>query len=494
MLRFYFILFFMLLHFIALAQQIVPQRLNDNINTFSHEYWPSITASDSILIFNRLITRNGYKNEDIYYSKKDSLGNWTKSLPFKTLNTEENEGAQTISADGRFMIFTSCNNRNSYGSCDLFYSIKIGEEWIPAQNLGSDINTKYWETQPALSADGTELYFVSNRPEGNGGMDIWHSKLRYVDDSGRMHWSTPKNLNINTPDNEMSPFIHIDNETLYFSSNGYGEEDQLDIFMATKKDNLFSVPRNIGAPINTKSDEIGFVVNAAGTTAYFSSDKEGHNRDIYSILLPETFRPRKVKIVQGRVLDAKSKKPIFAMIRATNTKDTTVYNTMSDMTNGNYLVCLTEGKDWQISVQAETYLFYSKILPDSLKSQHKNIFLKPIEKNARLTLHNIFFDTDKSILKEASKIELANVKQLLLQNPSLHIELNGHTDNQGAVEYNQKLSEDRARAVLVWLINNGIAPNRLTAKGYGELQPVATNETAEGRAQNRRTELKVVEY
>ncbi len=494
MLKLYFTVFFIGFTFFISAQHIIPQKLNSNINTSSHEYWPSITANDSILIFNRLNTQNGYKNEDIYYSTKDSLGNWTKSLPFKTLNTEENEGAQTISADGRFMIFTSCNNRNSYGSCDLFYSIKIGEEWMPSRNLGSDINTRYWETQPALSADGTELYFVSNRPSGKGGMDIWHSKLLYIDSTGQMHWSVPQNLNINTPKNEMSPFIHIDNETLYFSSNGYGEEDQLDIFMSTKKDSLFTTPVNIGPPINTDSDEIGFVVNAAGTTAYFSSNKEGNNRDIYSFPLPETFRPRKVKILQGKILDAKSKKPLFATIDVTNTEDTSAYHTVSDMTTGNYLICLTQGKDWQLSVQAETYLFYSKILSDSLKKQYKNIYLKPIEKNAILTLHNIFFDTDKSTLKEKSKSELRNVRQLLMQNPSLRIELSGHTDNQGSLSYNQKLSEDRAKAVLHWLVNNGISQNRLIAKGYGKLQPVATNETEEGRAKNRRTELKVIAY
>ncbi|PID89220.1 MAG: flagellar motor protein MotB, partial [Bacteroidia bacterium] len=417
----------------AKGQIPVSQRLSDSINTKNHEYWPSITANDSILIFNRLINKDGYKNEDFYYSTKDSAGNWTEAKPLVALNTYENEGAQTISADGQFMIFTSCNHPQSVGSCDLFYSFKHNGEWTPARNLGETLNTRYWETQPSLSADGTELYFVSNRPGGKGGMDIWHCKLLGFNETGGMQWSEPENLNINTPKNEMSPFIHSDNETLYFSSDGYTKKVGLDVFVARKTGATFSTPTNIGSPVNTDADEMGFIVNAAGTTAYFSSDQNANNRDIYSFPLPAKFRPKKVQILQGKVLNSKDKSPVFATLSLYAQNDrTATYNTITVLENGQYLLCLRKGKLWHLSVQADGYLFHSEridLQEEAPDMQQKNIELTPIEKNATLTLRNIFFDTDKATLKEESKAELQNVKQLLEQNPTLRIELSGHTDN-----------------------------------------------------------------
>ncbi len=482
----------------ANGQSHLPQRLDDNINTPNHEYWPSITANDSMLIFNRLIEENGYKNEEFYYSTKDSSGKWEKALPLKSLNTDENEGAQTISANGRFMIFTSCNNKQSVGSCDLFYSFKHGNRWTPARNLGKTLNTRYWETQPSLSPDGTELYFVSNRPNGKGGMDIWHSKLLGFDKNGEMQWSEPENLGINTPQNEMSPFIHRDNKTLYFSSDGYTKNTKLDVFISRKKGEIFSEPENIGAPINTDADELGFIVNSAGTTAYFSSDRGLSNRDIYSFPLPEKYRPEKVQILQGKVQNAKNNSSVFATLSLYVQGDSTAtYNTITTLEDGNYLLCLADEKIWHLSIQAEGYLFHSETLDlrnQNMNFQNKNIRLTPIEKDAKIRLNNIFFDTDKATLKEKSKAELQVIKQLLLQNPTLKIELSGHTDNQGSDQYNQKLSEARAKAVFNWLVSNGINTKRLVAKGYGESMPVATNETSEGRAENRRTELKVIAY
>lgn len=472
--------------------------MNSNINTEAQEYWPIVTADDKTLIFNRLMTTNGFKNEDFYYSTRDSLGGWSKALPLKTLNTEENEGAQTLSANGKFMIFTSCNHKDGYGSCDLFYSLKIGETWLPPRNLGSTINTKAWETQPALSADGTELYFVSNRAGGKGGMDIWHSKLLCIDQEGQMQWSAPTNLTINTPKSEMSPFIHSDNQTLYFSSNGYTQNPQFDIYLTRKKAGVFSTPENIGAPINTTADEVGFVVNTSGTTAYFSSDRQGDNKDIYSYSLPTCHRPQKVKILQGKVLNKINKQPLLASLSLQSLTDSTKrYHTLTDFENGSYLLCLTQGKEWRFSVQAEGFLFYSEkidLRTKNLVSTHKDILLAPLEKGAKLTLNTIFFDTDKATLKPSSIMELEHIKQLLLENPTLKIELSGHTDNQGTNAYNQRLSKARALSIYKWLLAQGIAAVRLSAKGYGESLPIATNETETGRAQNRRTELKVTAH
>lgn len=479
------------------GQQPQPQRLSNSVNTPLHEYWATIAANDSMLIFTRLVTTQGIRNEDLYFSTRDSEGNWHQALPLNALNTPENEGAQTLSANGHFMIFTSCNNQQSYGSCDLFYSIKIGENWLPPRNLGKRINTKAWETQPSLSADGTELYFVSNRVGGKGGMDIWHSKLQGIDEQGNMQWSAPTNLNINTAKDEMSPFIHADNQTLYFSSNGYKPTTDFDIYISRKDKTAFDTPENIGKPLNTTADELGFAVNASGTMAYFSSDRENGNRDIYSFPIPVAHRPKQVQIVQGKVQNKATQAPLAATLTLQALEDSTEYHTITDFSTGEYLLCLTQGKQWRLSAQANGYFFHSENIDlrnQDLAYQHRDIMLLPIQKGAKISLNNVFFDTDKASLKQESIIELEQVKLLLLHNPSLKISLSGHTDNKGTASHNQALSEARARAVYDWLIKQGISPQRLSAKGYGETVPTATNATEEGRTQNRRTELKVIEY
>lgn len=480
------------------GQEVSAIRMSDSINTHAEEYWPTISADGSTMIFNRLNTESDYENENFFYSTLDSLGNWSKALPLKNLNTTENEGASTISADGRFIIFTSCNQRGSYGSCDLYYSFKLGNRWLPAQNIGPSINTKAWETQPSLSADGTELYFVSNREGGKGGMDIWHSRLIKIDDKGRMHWTQPTNLNINTPKDEIAPFIHSDNKTLYFSSNAYTVEPQFDIYISRKEQDSFSNPKNIGAPINTDGDEVGFVVNTTGTTAYFASNKHNENRDIYSFNLPQEVQPSKVQILKGKVQDITNGKPLFATLSLHSQDDSkTLYNTLTDTQNGDYLACLAANKKWHLSVQSQGYLLHSEILESEDSPQTeilKDIQLKPIKKGAKISLQSILFDTDKATLKHSSKTTLQAIKELLLQNPSLKIEISGHTDNQGGTEHNQKLSEARAQAVYTWLVSEDISKERLTFRGYGESLPISTNETEQGRSQNRRTELKVTAY
>lgn len=493
----FFILYLLNCSFL-LAQNNIPKRLSDSINTYADEYWPSITADDSTLIFNRLIGTGYFKQEDFYYSTKDSLGNWRKALPIDALNTDGNEGAQSISANGRFMVFTACGRRDGLGSCDLYYSIKIGNQWLPARNMGATINTRFWEAQPSISADGKTLYFVSNRPNGKGGMDIWRSELLSISDEGTLLWSEPENININTQKNEMSPFIHSDNKTLYFSSQSYENLGGLDIFMCKKDSIGFSDPKNLGAPINTEKDEMGFIVNAQGTTAYFSSDKNQNNKDIYSFLLPEKLRPNKVLYIKGKVSQEQNKTPLLAQLQLQNLSDQTDnYQTFTDIESGEYLLCISTGKQWRLTVQSEGFLFYSETIDlrkiDSLHHQ-KNIELSAIKYGAKIQLHSIFFDTDKATLKPESLAELQDIKILLEQHPKLKIELSGHTDSQGNNAYNMLLSEKRANAVFAWLVEQGISSDRLSVKGYGTTRPIATNETAQGRKQNRRTELKVVDY
>lgn len=473
-------------------------KFSDSINTDAHEYWVTVTADDSTIIFNRLIKEGGIKQEDFYTSTRKKDGEWTKAIPITSLNTDGNEGAQAISADGRFMVFTACGRQEGYGSCDLYYSIKIGDTWIKPRNMGPKINTDAWETQPSLSADGTELYFVSNKEGGKGKMDIWYSFLKGIDEEGLMQWSEPQNLDINTKESEMSPFIHHDNQTLYFSSRGYGGFGGFDVFVSRKKDSIFTQPINMGKLVNTKSDEIGLVVNTAGTTAYFASDRQNFNNDIYSLILPYESRPKEVHYIKGKVLDKNGKAPLLAYILLQNLEnEKEMYQTYTDWETGEYLICVKTDKQWALSIQADKHLFYSEHIDlRNNKQLHnvKNIKLSPLALGEKVSLRNIFFDIDKSTLQPTSTMELKRLLQLLEKHSTLKLEISGHTDSSGRKGYNQTLSENRALSVYRWLVENGIAKDRLTWKGYGDNIPIAPNSTPEGKAQNRRTEMKVIGF
>ncbi len=481
------------------AQAIM--RLPDSINTPKNEYWPTLTADNSTLIFTRLITDpralQGV-HEDFYMSSLSKDG-WSKAVPIRNINSLENEGAQTISADGRFMIFTGCGQDDSFGSCDLYYSFKIGDTWLPPRNLGADINTDAWETQPALSADGSVLYFVSNRTGGKGKMDIWRSRLLGFSPEGRMNWSPPENLNINTPADDMSPFIHHDNETLYFSSTGYGGEGGFDIFLSKEDSTLgFSPPHNLGKPVNTKNNELGFIVNARGTRAYFVSDREHDNQDIYAFNLPKEHQPKRVYYIKGQVLNKETKAPVLARLNLLNLQtNESEYAVFSDLETGEYMLCLGDEKEFALNVSSEEFLFYSEHISllenDSLVQNIKNIELDPIALGKTFVLNNLFFDFDKSTLKPASLNELEKLVEFLNQNSLLVVEIGGHTDNRGSDSYNQKLSLDRAHSVQNYLIKKGIDSQRLKSQGYGATEPLLPNTTEENRAQNRRTEVKIIQ-
>ena len=295
-----------------------PINMGININTENDEYWPSLSADEQTLVFTRLLPINNNnpdlvrnRQEDLYYSifengKMDSCKTSRSSYKYSG-----NEGAQTISADGKFMVFTGCNREDGYGSCDLYFSKREGDTWSNPRNIGKPINTQYKETQPSLSADGKTLYFASNRPSGKGGLDIWKSSI-----NSNGIWSEPVNLgdSINTPYDEQSPFIHTDNNTLYFSSNGWPGLGNFDLFVSHKKDeNDWTTPKNLGYPINTHFSEEGLIVNAKGNMAYYSSNREGEGgRDLFSFELYKEARPDVVSYMKGSVYDAESKLPLRA--------------------------------------------------------------------------------------------------------------------------------------------------------------------------------------
>ncbi|MCD4746863.1 MAG: OmpA family protein [Bacteroidales bacterium] len=483
-----------------------PINLDSNINTSFNEYFPCITADNQTLLFTRLIPdKNSYsgKQEDFYMSNKVN-GKWEKAINIgKPINTVFNEGAPSLSADGNILIFAACESvggygggRNGYGRCDLFFSKRTGDNWTNPRNMGTPINTSNWESQPSYSSDGKTLYFVSNQ---GGGYNIWKT---YVGNDG--YWTEPEKLEypINTNDSEGSVFIHPDNQTLYFSSDGHAGMGGMDIFISRlDSTGNWGVPVNLGYPINTQNDESGFMVGPDGKKAYFSSDREGGfgGLDMYFFELYEQVRPKKVNYMKGIVFNSNTKEKLEAKFELIDLQTGEVcVKSRSNAGNGEFLVCLPAGRNYALNVSKDGFLFYSENFTLTGENPQtdpylKDVPLQPIKVGESVVLKNIFFETDKYSLKEESEIELQKLIDLLNKNPEIKIEISGHTDNISNEEYNKKLSHKRAKSVYDYLIENGISKERLTFLGYGFSKPIDTNETEEGRANNRRTEFKVFE-
>ncbi len=470
-----------------------PSNVGDSINSADLEYYPSVTINDKTLVFTRRV--NG-RNEDFFVS--DRKGNeWSKAKGIDgDINSNFNEGAQNISQDGEWLVFTGCNFPEGLGSCDLFFSSLTKKGWSTPENIGQPVNTEFWESSPCLSPDKRELYFSSNRPGGYGGKDIYVSRRM---PNGR--WGEPENLGpkINTAGDESCPFIHADNQTMYFTSNGltgYGGDD---LFLARKQsDGAWDNIENLGYPINTTENEGSLVVAADGKTAYYASDRADTRGglDIYTFEMREDIRPNKTLWVQGKVFDSTTKEGLPSAVELIDIGSGQTLVKVQTNESGDYLITLPLGKDYAFNVNRKGYLFYSKNFPFSKKTPDStytiDIGLQPIEANASVVLNNIFFDINRFELEQQSVAELDRVVELLNDNPGITIQIGGHTDNTGKAADNLRLSNNRAKAVVDYLVSKGIDASRLQYKGFGAAQPVSDNATEEGKAANRRTELTIL--
>jgi outer membrane protein OmpA-like peptidoglycan-associated protein/Tfp pilus assembly protein PilF len=486
-------------------QPFRPINLGNAINSPNDEYFPSITADGETFIF----TRKVGPQEDFYVSRKVN-GKWQAAVPIREINSMGNEGAPSISADGKIMFFASCINiegnygspdRKGYGSCDIFYSENINGKWSKPVNVGPPVNTQHWETQPSFSSDGKTLYFIRGIVS-RGNIKQGDIYMAVLDENGKFSEPVKLGPNINTDKDEESVFIHPDNQTLYFSSNGHTGMGGLDIYMSKRQpDGSWGPAINLGYPINTHHDENSLLVDPSGKIAYFASNRNDSygGLDIYQFELPENARPQNITYVKGKVYDAVTKLPVIANFELFDlSNQTKIAQSFSDK-SGNFLLTLTEGKNYMINVQQKGYLFYSDnfSLQNTKTSFEKpfilDIPLMPIDTGATTELKNVFFDVNKWELKPESKAELDKLILFLKQNPSVKIEISGHTDNSGDKKFNQTLSTNRAKAVYDYLIKEGnITPQRLSYKGYGDSQPKVPNDSPENKAKNRRTEFKVI--
>ncbi len=474
------------------------------VNRFPLQYTPAATADDQILIYTaRKGIHNGF-DEDMYITRRDAKGNWQTPEPLSSvINTEGNEGTNSISADGRTLVFAACD-RPGTGSCDIYFSYRTGNTWSEPAAPDS-INSADWDSNPNLSADGNTLFFVSARAGGYGRQDIYVSH-RWP--NGR--WGRPANVGpaINTEENEMFPFLHPNGRTLFFGSEGHPGMGGTDLFMAehaaqNRTDwTLWDAPRNLGYPLNTSQDESSIFISPDGTRAYYCVD-DSRNGQLVRSLLYEFELGNSLQLsarsyfAKGTVRAQGTLKPLDAQIDLIdNTNGQVVYSVHSDPATGQYLMVLPEGSRYGLNVSATGYLFQSRFFnfadAQTTGSVEQDFLLEPLRQGAKTVLNNVFFASGSAELLPDSRAELTRLAALLKANPKVRVEVAGHTDDIGSPEANQALSQRRAQAVRTFLQQAGIVEPRLQAKGYGETRPAQANTTDEGRARNRRIEFVIL--
>lgn len=468
-----------------------PVNLGDSVNSIYSEYYPSITINDSILVFTRKINNR----EDFFQSKINGQQFGAAERIEGKINVENFKGALHISQDGEWLIFAGDFGAKGFGSYDLYISYNTPDGWSEPVNMGENINTEFWETAPTLSADKSALYFVSARPGGYGGSDIYVS---YRQPNGK--FGKAKNMGplVNTAGDEHAPFIHSDNNSFYFSSNGHAGYGGSDLFLMRRKGATeWSAPENLGYPINTIENEGSIFIASNGVDAYYASDRADSRGglDLYRFQLREDVRPAKTLYVQGYILDRATGKGIPASVELTDNETQQAVNRIQSDETGFYFITLPVGKDYTFSVNRKGYLFYTELYP--LKDEKafttftKDILLDAVGVNKTVRFKNVLFKTNTAQLEADSYVELEKLLRFLKENDKLTIEIAGHTDATGDEAFNKQLSLQRANAVANYLIENGISKPRLLVKGYGSSRPIADNDTEAGKAMNRRTEMKI---
>lgn len=488
-----------------------------NISSQNDEYLPFISPDETLMFFTRAYMKNDITSsygekyvEEFSISYKDAKEensfNNIKAMPFP-FNRGRNQGAASININNSELFITICEmSSREYFNCDIYSSTRKQDSWTELKNLGSNINgANTWESQPSISGDGKTLYFASIRPENidfdpnNPTCDIYYS-TRNPDGS----WSKAKNMGpiINSAGNEKSPYIHSDSKTLYFSSDGHHGIGGYDIFFSKYRDDKWETPKNIGYPINTDKDDLGFIVNTPGTKAYFASNKlKGVGGwDIYSLDLYDEIKPEKVILIKGNIIDEHGFNLTDAKLDLINVENNAVTPGQVNEYSGEYAITVpvtSNTDEYLMVVKKQDYSFSSQLIEVNenkvSETQNVDFEMKTIEEGASIKLNDIYFQTASYEINKKSFVVLNNFIVFLEENPSIKIEIRGHTDNIGTLESNMILSKERAKSVYKYLIDRGIPESRLQYNGYGPNLPIDSNDTEAGRAKNRRTEFQIIE-
>jgi len=481
-----------------------PVDMRWRINSIYADMFPFITADTQTFYFTRWV-RN--MDLDFYFAKPDSCGGWlTAQNMGSPPNTPDQEIAQTISADGHYLFFTRCDNRSDngwdQGGCDLYMAYRSDSVWSVPQSFGGTINSPAYEGMACLSPDNRQLYFVSDRPGGYGGMDIWVSNF----ENGL--WQEPRNLGpkINTAGNDMTPFLHIDGKTLYFSSNGRAGMGGYDLYMCRKiNDTDWTTPVNMGYPINTPYDDMSECVSVDGKKFYFASDRDSlaGRYDIYEMDLPEQLQPVPVNYVKGYVYDSISKSRLnYTSIYVINAKKgDTIYHFLSNRGDGSFMITLPVGGKYAFAADRIGYLEIADTFAFSDTDRYiqtpyeRNITLlpqdyqRPLRDSMVLTVH---FPRNSFKLTDSDSVMIKQAMQPWLSVKDIVVNINGYTDNTGTPIINEQLSYQRAGLVnsLVQSLGLGtLDPSAIHSQGWGEANPRFPNDVEENQSKNRRVEV-----
>lgn len=480
----------------AIAQKNAPEitifNMGDSINSPASEYFPTVSIQDSLFLFMR---RKNLNREDFYVSNMGDNG-FTAAIPLSdTLNFAAKKGSMSLSADLQTLYYAADYAEQGYGRYDIYKVHRTPWGWSKPKNVGQRINSDYWDSAPSIAPDGNTLYFASNRPDGFGGIDIY---VAYKNEKG--YWEEAINLGptINTKGDDQTPFIHADNQSLYFSSNGHPGFGGSDFYVARKKiDGSWTKPINLGYPINTYDNEGSIAVASNGSTAYIASDRADSRGelDIYKITLADNTRAHKTWYIKGQIIDEKTKKTIAADLNIVDPASGYPITEISVDSLGQFILALPYFDSIGLKINSVGHDYLSSILPmDSVKAMSGKTFkfsLTPIEKVFTKTFNQVYFETNSAKLQAISSVELDALATYLKSTLNATILIEGHTDNTGSVAQNQLLSLQRANAIANYLQQMGIASTRIQTKGLGDTMPIAENTTAAGRAKNRRTSFTI---
>lgn len=479
-----------------ITKEVLPFPLNE----YQLQYFPVLTADGNQILFTKRDGTGNFDKEDIYTAFIKEDGGWTPPQGIsQTINSPYNEGTCSVTADGNILIYTSCDAPDSQGSCDLYIAYRVNGAWQRPSNMGPKVNSRSWDSQPSLSADGRLLFFSSNRKGGYGGNDIWYS-VRQNDGT----WAEAKNLGntLNTPKDEISPFMFFNNEILFFSSDGHQGFGGMDIFLSRVKDGQFQSPENLGLPINDQLDQVALFITAQKDYAYYTelskaeSEAENDRSLLYRFKFPEEiYLGENLTVTEGKVFNAKTGEPVDATLSLVSlTNDSTLYQFKSDGKTGDFMMLYPEKAVSGLYVEKKGFLpkIYN-VERDKLQNvKDLKVELTPVASGEEFVFENVFFDFDRYDLKSESLSSLKRLFKFLTENPNVNVLITGHTDNIGNAGYNQTLSLERAKSVQQYLVKAGLHSGRILVEGKGDTQPMVPNTSPQNQALNRRITIKVL--